>query len=427
MQTIDNIINLHANNDCCAILAGSKAPYRDAISLRRVFTSGEVETIRPLIPQIKEHKSGIDEAEKQVQIEDANSKVLIDKFTEDTNAYEEANQADKDELTKLKQRREQEEKKLHALTTNPDGGQDNDGKQNKPIPPQKRSNSNLKRFAGFMLVAFVAELVAFIATISLQRENLSMSAIYTRIGFIAVIYVYTGILYHRYTKSRLASVKALLIGCIMMSLVSLLHVVAVSYLNLDATTSDTMEFSLSALEEVETHDTPSIITSILYSPGLIEFIISTILVFAGETLTIDDKKKAPTQAPETTTPLQNTLKPIDFTQALIESIRRHIEKIDMEIAQLKKRMEQRNAEFDIYTAEFTTQLQECQKKKAAAEKALTIHQEQLDHIIDQAYYMLESYRTLVVSELAFNLGVAPDTITYEPATKDDIKNYCSLQ
>lgn len=409
--TKEDYLQQLANIDCEEILAGNTTPHRNA-SGERTFTSGETELIEESRPAIEEHEATIEVASKGIQIAEEGEKIIYDDFNEAMTKYEEDKGKLESEIDSLDQQLEQEKKKVEALThTSSHTGNS---------PKKTGMSANAKRFLGFMLIAFVAELVAFIATIGLQREELSAGTVYSRIIYIVVIYIYTGVLFARYNQTKLSSVKALLIGCITMSVVSLLHVIALPLLSIEPTTSVASGFDLTAIETVEEVEEEGVISRILYRPGLIEFVIATLMVFAGEILTIDSqKKKSASVSP--TDMSNNDLEPGNCTTARIKRCRQHMADIEAKRTQKQQELAQLSQDFSSYTDDITLKASKYEIQKKKEQETIQKHSQIINAIVAKKKRLLTCYQPMVQEELAYRLNVSVDTIEYEPVTEDDIK------
>ena len=231
-KQILKIVNTDTN---LIISKGRKLPKRDA-SGKRSFTYGEDEMIKPYIPELRQIQDASEEAAKELDLCNEERAIRVEQLNEETLKYKEEQQIDEKEFNKTKKQLdqlEQDESEQPVLDT--------------PAPKKRVRKHGMKKFLSFMLVAFVAEIITYFATINLQKENLPMDAILWRFAYILVIYAFTCILYFKYLKTQLKSAKALLVGCFLMSLVCLLHAIAVAFINFEVSSPASSDFSLTSL------------------------------------------------------------------------------------------------------------------------------------------------------------------------------------
>ena len=399
------------NTDTNLIISkGRKPPKRDA-SGKRSFTYGEDEMLKTHIPELRQIQDASEEAEKELDLCNEERAIRVDQLNEETLKYKEEQQVDEEEFNKTKKQLEQLEQDESEQPV-PDT----------PAPKKRVRKHGMKKFLSFMLVAFVAEIITYFATINLQKENLPMDAILWRFAYILVIYAFTCILYFKYLKTQLKSVKALLVGCFLMSLVCLLHAIAVAFINFDVSSLASSNFSLTSLEsaEVETNNA-SILANLIYNPGLIEFIIATLFVFMAEIITIDGKNK---QDDEPSVPSSVDHDPNGFKAADKEMEALYRASLKNKLAKLQERCIARTTDFNNYLNNINKEFESLeQRKKQLIQKVNQCLIEE-DAWYDDRVSDNQNYEPLLAKNLSYKLGEDASSFHYEPATKKDIKDRC---
>ena len=298
-------------------------------------------------------------------------------------------------------------------------------KDPQPKPKKKGKKEGAPKMISFVSIAFLAEVVTSLATINLQQETLSMDVILWRFAYIFVIYIFTCILYAKYLKTRLKAVKGLLIGCFLMSLACLLHAVVLTFVNADiAAPVATADFNLNAVETVaEETASGGILTNFINNPGLIEFIIATLLVFAGETLTIDVKNKQVEEPAKPSYSSTQSFENVDFDAVAQENARRHREKLEREQKMLLQSRSQKTASISGFGAKMENRLEENKNRKDEISAAKILAKQRKELIDERRYSILAQYGNLLRSDIALRLGVEVSSIKYEPVLREDIEAY----
>ena len=398
------------------ITGGAQLPSHDA-SGSRFFNLGENRTLRIFEPKVRLVYNAIKKALKEKGIGEATRKILGTELQAAQTKYEAEQHADEEKHAKLDAQIETAELEVAPMPLLVED----------EAPKKKEKKRKVNGLFSFLLVAFIAEFVAFLATFNLQQENLSTDAIWWRLAYIGVIYVYTIILYLKYVKTRVPTVKGLLIGCILLGFVCLLHAIAVTFLNLDTITNTNTGYDLTQINPVETESNTSILSNLISKPGLAEFLIATLLVFVGEIVTIDSRKKeAAETTAETYSLTSEELISDDFGTATRQSAAHHLAILKEKRAKLLERCNNRTAAYEEYVNSINAQLEANELKMEQAQTDLDKNQQEMESLLDKVVSDLANYRKLLLNELAFRLGVEESSFKYEPATKADVKAYYNL-
>ena len=413
--TTNNPIMAAVGEDVNQMITGDEQlPLRDA-SGNRLFNLGENRILGIFEPLVRKIQNAIKKAQKELGIGEATRKILGTELQAAQEKYEKDQHVDENELAELNDYIEKTELEVNQmpLSVNNDAS--------------KKKDKKMNGLLSFLLVAFIAEFVAFLATFNLQQENLSTDAIWWRLAYIGVIYVYTIILYLKYVKTRVPAVKGLLIGCILMGFICLLHAIAVTFLNLDVVTTTSAGYDLTQIEPVDTETDTSILSNLISKPGLAEFLIATLLVFVGEIVTIDGKKKEAVETPAETTSLSSE-EPItiDLEAAAQQNASRHLAILKERRAKLLERCNKRTAAFEEYVNSINAQLEANELKMEQAQTDLDKNQQEMETLLEKVVSDLANYRKLLLNELAFRLAVEVSSFKYEPATKADVKAYYNI-
>ena len=406
-KQILNIVNTDTN---LIISKGLRLPKMDD-SGKRSFTYGEEQVLKIHIPVLRQILEALEKAKKALDFCNEERAIHAEQLNEETLRYEAEQQADEEEFNKTKkqlEQLEQNESEQPALET--------------PAPKKKVRKHGMKKFFSFMLVAFVAEFITYFATINLQRENLPMDAVLWRFAYILVIYAFTCILYFKYMKTQLKSVKALLIGCFLMSLVCLLHAIAVAFINYDITTPVSSNFSLTSLESVEVEsNNAGVWANLIYNPGLIEFIIATLFVFMAEIITIDGKNK---RDDETPVPSSVDHDPNGFNTADKEIEARYRANLKNKLEKLQERCNTRTTNFNNYLSNINKEFESLELRKEQLIQEVNHYMNEEDAWYDERVSDNQNYEHLLAKNLSYVLGEDTSSFYYEPATKEDIKDLC---
>lgn len=398
------------------ITGGAQLPSRDA-SGSRFFNLGENRMLRIIEPKVRQIDNAIKKALKELGICEATRKILGAELQAAQNKYEKDQHTDEDSLAKLDDQIETAELEVAPMPLPVED----------EVPKKKEKKRKANGLLSFLLVAFIAEFVAFLATFNLQQENLSTDAIWWRLAYIGVIYVYTIILYLKYVKTRIPAIKGLLIGCILLGFVCLLHAIAVTFLNLDVVTTTSTGYDLTQIDPVETESNTSILFNLISKPGLAEFLIATLLIFVGEIVTIDSKKKeaAETNDEKSSMPSEALISD-DFGAATRQIAAHHLAILKEKRAKLLERCNNRTAAYEEYVNSINAQLEANELKMEQAQTDLDKNQQEMETLLDKVVSDLANYRKLLLNELAFRLDVEESSFKYEPATKEDVKAYYKL-
>ena len=402
------------------ITGGTQLPSRDA-SGNRFFNLGENRMLRIFEPKVRLIQNAIKKALKELGICEATRKILGAELQAAQKKYETEQRADEEKLPKLDEQIETAEMEVAPM----------------PLPiedeaPKKKEKKNREYgWLSFLLVTFVSEFVTTLATFDLQREALSSGAIWWRIGYVLVIFYYTVHLYKKYMRTGQLSIKAALIGCILLSFVSLLHALAITFLDLDVTTATNIGFDLVSVQpqDVETSQgiSSKLIDKLLVNPGLGEMLLATLIVLLTECTTTNHKKKevVETVAETSSLPSEEPMV-IDFGTATQLSAAHHLAILKEKRAKLLERCNNRTAAYEEYVNSINAQLEANELKMEQAQTDLDKNQQEMETLLDKVVSDLANYRKLLLNELAFRLAVEVSSFTYEPATKADVKAYYNL-
>lgn len=403
------------------ITGGAELPSRDNYG-RRSFNVGETKLLQLHEPKMRQIQNDLKRSQKELRIGEATHKILGVELDRLTSTFAIEQKEDEAEYERVNSQLEQMDL---ASTTSTTKGLISEEKS-------QRTNKKIKAngLISFLLVAFIAECVAFLATFNLQQENLSTDAIWWRLAYIGVIYVYTIILYLRYVKTRNNTIKGLLVGCILLGFVCLLHAIAVSFLNCDVvSTTNNSEFSLNQLDTVEAETNASLLSVLISKPGLGEFLLATLLVFVGEIVVIDDgnrKEITETSSEIVSAPLEESSL-VDFRKASQENLNLHFSVLKDRKIKLGERLNQRIAEFNNHVNGIKAKLEDNEQKMELAKNECEKDQYEMDQLLDTVVLDLANYRNLLLEDIAFRLGKEKRSFKYEPATKEDVRVHGKLQ
>lgn len=418
ITTSNNSILTSVSEDVNQIISGgAQLPSRDA-SGKRFFNQGELKVLRTLESKVRQMLNSIKKALNELKIGEATRKMLGNELEKATMEYAREQQADEAELAKVNAQIEQLEQEIASRRqTNYD-----------EAPKQEVKKRKMNGLLSFLLVAFIAEFVAFFATFNLQQENLSTDAIWWRLVYIGVIYVYTIILYIKYVKVRTVAVKGLLVGCILLGFICLLHAMAVTFLNLDVVNATSAGFDLNQIESIEEEANKGVLFDLISKPGLLEFLVATLLVFIGEIVTIDGKKGVETKTTvETGTMPLSEMEAIDFEAIAQQNTFQHITILKEKQTKLSDRCNKRTAEFNERVNAINAQLEANEQKMELAKMELEKYRLEMDALFDRVLSDLANYRKLLLKDLAFRLGTDTTSFKYELVTKEDVLAYYNIQ
>lgn len=416
-STNDSILN-DVNKDVNQIITGvTQLPWRDGSGKRFFNLIVENRIIRFYENTVSQLQKAINKTLGEQTIGEITRHMLSTELQKATDKYTEDQQADESKLADIDSQLEKLEQEVASTPTHVEDD----------VPKNKDKKRKSKGLLSFLLVAFIAEFVAFLATFNLQQENLSTEAIWWRLAYIGVIYVYTIILYLKYVKTRILVIKGLLIGCILLGFVCLLHAIAVTFLNLDVVTTASASFDLNQIEPIEAEDTSDILSNLISRPGLVEFLCATLLVFTGEIVTIDSKKTEVSEdITETISISTDELGSFNFDEANRQITLQHIAILKGKRSKLLERCNKRTKEFNNYVNSINAQREANEQKMEQAQTDLDKYQQEKETLLDKVVSDLAGYRTHLLEKLAFRLAVEKSSFKYEPATKSDVKVYYNL-
>lgn len=383
-------------------------PSRNPIGVRS-FTIGENRILQTFESKELEIKNKIKESSNELECQKHTLKTYHDELNEKVEKFKQDNREVQEEIEKVSSERKKIEEEV---ASSPLSGIDE-------TPPKQQKIRKTNGLFSFLLVAFIAEFVAFLATFKLQQENLSTDAIWLRGIYVFVIYIYTIILYIKYVKTHNKVVKGLLAGCFLLGFVCLLHAIAVTFLNLDVVSTTSAVYDLNNIEPIDTTISTSIISNLISRPGLAEFIIATMLVFLGEIVAIDDNKNTSNNSIETSIQSQEPSIEDIYAVGKQNAIRQIAIYRDKE----KKLYETGNKSTTMandYVNSMSRQLEATTQKMKIASIQLEESKLEEDDLNNKKVSLIAEYDKLLASELACSLNVDVSTIKYEPATKDDI-------
>lgn len=397
------------------ITGGAQLPSRDA-SGSRFFNLGENRVLRIFEPKVRLVYNAIKKALKELGIGEATRNILGAELQAAQNKYEKDQHADEENLAKLDDQIETTELEVAPMPLPVED----------EAPKKKEKKKENQGLFSFLLISFVAEIVTTLATFNLQRESLSAGAIWLRIGYVVVIFLYTAILYKRYMSKRLVPLKVALIGCVFLAFVSLLHALAVTFLELDATAITNTGFDLIPTQAEETETSHGFLYGFMFNqPGLAEMLLSTFLTLTAESFTLDRKKKEEV-ATKTVSTASMEPETTDWGGAIQITNSHHLAILKERRAKLLERCNKRTAAYEEYVNSINAQLETNELKMEQAQTDLDKNQQEMETLLDKVVSDLANYRKLLLNELAFRLGVEESSFKYEPATKADVKAYYKL-
>ncbi len=397
------------------ITGGTRLPSRDA-SGNRFYNIGENRVFRIFEPKVRLIQNAIKKALKELGICEATRKILGAELQAAQKKYETEQRADEEKHAKLDDQIETAEMEVAPMPLPVED----------EAPKKKEKKEENKGLLSFLLISFVAEVVTTLATFDLQRESLSAGAIWLRIGYVVVIFLYTAILYKRYMSKRLVPIKVALIGCVFLAFVSLLHALAVTFLGLDEAVVTNTGFDLIPTQPQETETGHGFLYGfILNQPGLAEMLLGAFLTLAAESFTIDRKKKEEV-ATNTVSTASTEPETIDLGDAIQITNSQHLAILKEKRAKLLERCNNRTAAYEEYVNSINAQLEANELKMEQAQTDLDKNQQEMETLLDKVVSDLANYRKLLLNELAFRLAVEVSSFKYEPATKADVKAYYKL-
>lgn len=401
------------------ITGGTRLPSRDA-SGNRFYNIGENRVFRIFEPKVRLIQNAIKKALKELGICEATRKILGAELQAAQKKYETDQHADEEKLAMLDDQIEKAEMEVTPMSLPAED----------EAPKKKEKKRKEYGWLSFLLVTFVSEFVTTLATFNLQREALSFGAIWWRIVYVLVIFYYTVHLYKKYMRTGLLSIKAALVGCILLSFVSLLHAIAVTFLDLEVTTATNIGFDLVSVQpqDVETSQGifSKLIDKLLVNPGLGEMLLATLIVLLTECTTTNHKKEVEETIAETSPLPSEEPVIIDFGAATQQSAAYHLAILKQKRAKLLERCNNRTAVYEEYVNSINAQLEANELKMEQAQTDLDKNQQEMETLLDKVVSDLANYRKLLLNELAFRLAVEVSSFTYEPATKADVKAYYNL-
>lgn len=415
--TTSNLIMSLADGDVHQITTGTtKSPWRDENG-NRSFTSGEESLLRMYEQKVHSIKSLIKKERDKLAVYVKTRIFLSDQLGKQTEIYDKDRQADENLLTEISTKVDKmEAEALPTLQPNAD-----------ELSQKKDKKRKVRGLLSFLFVAFAAEGVSYLATFNLQQENLSTDAIWWRLAYIGVIYLYTIILYVKYIKTHIKIIKLLLTGCILLGFICLLHAIAVTFLNLDVTTTTSALYDLNQISSFETEASTSFLYNLISRPGLVEFLIATMLVFLGEIVALDERKTDETDTTnENATISHDEPNCIDFEDITQQCSSNHILILKNKQTMLLERINKRTVKFNDYVNNIKSKLELNEEEEREIQTNLDSYQQDMEMLHDKIVSDLVNYRKLLLYKLSFKLDVNESDIQYELATKADIKAFYEL-
>lgn len=417
-NTTKNPIQAAVSEDVSqTITGGAQLPSRDAAG-NRFFNLGENKILRIFEPKVCQIQNAIKKAFKELEIGEAMRKILGNELQAAQEKYLKDQREDEKQLADLDNQIEKVEVEvvhIHSSVV------DEAAKKTE----KKRENQAL---LSFLLISFIAEIATTFATFDLQRESLSAGAFWLRIAYIAVIFFYTAILYKRYMNKRLLPYKVALIGCVFLAFVSLLHALAVTFLELDVTSVTNLGFDLTSTQSEAVEFRQGFLSGFINWPGLAEMLLCTSLVLCAEILTdFGCKKKEETVTNVETVNVQTEdAISIDIDDIMTQNDVEHLAILKERRAKLLERCNKRTALFEERVENINAQLEANEQKMEQTQTDIDKCQQEMEVLLDKVVSDLSNYRKLLLNELAFRLAVEVSSFKYEPATKADVKDHYTL-
>lgn len=377
----------------------------------RTFTEAEkrillfyyIILIKPILDKIDEAKR------KRKQAAETGKRLVL-------KAEQLQNESTQIDIQRIQKEIEEEKSKLpSSLQTN---GTDEQAKTEK----KKETRQNLKKIMAFMLVGFLIEALAFIATKSFQNETLGWDVITTRLLFLLGIYLESAYLYIRYIKTRNKVVKGFVALSILASAACLLHVIAAALLNDVSETSTTVNYGLQQLAEATNSSDTSTGwgTKFLSYPGLVEFVFSSLLCFGEIILNLDITKTKNEECEDSSTKEETYYLEPDFNQLSNEQTLEHIEELERQKDIAKKIMSDQTDQNDSIIAK-------CEEAKSNGIDAKKIEDELLEEIVLRFLDILEvinCYGQIRKQELDYrNKGKPSPDYIVEPIYYEDVVSF----
>lgn len=408
------------NTDSDRIINGQdKQPERiDGI---RTYTDGErcilhwyyTSHIKPFLDKIKEAKTRMEIATKQglylLKLQD----VLTAK--------------QKDEEKKLKVKTEQLDNEIQEEKNKlPSTLQHNQEKRQAKAEKKENTKQNFKKIMTFMLVGFLIEALAFIATKSFQNETLGWDVITTRLLFLLGIYLESAYLYVKYIKTRNKVAKAFVALSILASAACLMHVIAAAVINDVTAVSENLYFGLEQLtSETESEETSTgLITKLLAQPGLIEFLFSSLLCFCEIIITLDvtPSKKGIRSNP--TTNEEAISQGPNYDQLGIKMTLEHIESLTREKDEIRQKAQQDKERLAKQIDRIKEMLKATENQQNEASKELDKNLTDFESSTFLVWEKINGHDRLLQKEYAFrSKGKTTQKLVLEPVTQKDIETY----
>lgn len=387
----------------------------------RTFTDGErcilhwyyTSHIKPYLDKTKEAKTRMEIAAQQGRYLVKLQNALTEK--------------QKDEEKKLKEKTEQLDNEIQEEKSKlPSTIQYNqEGKQAK-AEKKENTKQNFKKIMTFMLVGFLIEALAFIATKSFQNETLGWDVITTRLLFLLGIYLESAYLYVKYIKTRSKVVKAFVALSILASAACLLHVIAAALINDVPDVTENLYFGLEQLtaetggEELST----GLFTKLLSHPGLIEFIFSSLLCFCEIIITLDVTPSKKGVLSNTTTNEKAISREPKYDQLETKMILEHIESLTREKDECRQKDEQDKERHAKQSDRIKEMLKEAENQQNEALKEMDKNLTDFESSTFLVWEKINGHDRLLQKECAFrNKGKMTQELVWEPVTQKDIETY----
>ena len=383
---------------------------------KRSFTSTEQVILDQEANAIEISKKGIATCQEDMKTIEKQSDLIRADLQQELDKHKKSNEDTESELSNLDSKIEQLKNRIAVLKNTP-----------KPISQpraiQKESRNNLGLWLIFFF--FFLDIITIIATWSTQRIAFGVDAIIERITYVLLGIFGTSVALHfiyKKTGNKIAII-GICVG-LLMSLTVAAHVIIVTAMAGPETTVAEFDLNLveTTAEPIVKTTTNSLMSLLLYHPGLAEFFVMAFCVVIA-VISVFISKISPKEGNSVETPslqLEGAAEcviPILETQLVgLESQRRTI---------VNKRAED-DLNFDELCKEYNERLGQLRTEFNDKVEQIAKYEKTIKDAIKRELQVLSILRTTILTMMSMIQGVPESNFVYAPASEENVKAHFNV-
>jgi uncharacterized membrane protein YwaF len=277
-----------------------------------------------------------------------------------------------------------------------------------PIPKKNKSN-----YAKDILEIVIIDMLVLLSQWSVLRQSLSVDQLFVRSALVLAISILTLQVKIHFRKSGQIIHKVFYFICALMIISSVFSTVALDMLY---PSNETVSYDNFSLTEVVVEQAPSaLLDKYRENPGLPELFVAFLIFIVSGTLILKANKNTDEKPQEKVCEVS----PIQLCQMEIDTCTK-------DVSDCRDRIYNNKREFAAELERLKNKIKECTKRIDDIKQRITKFKTEFNKVFNQLWGQLTNYEEAWKKHMAIELEVAPEGITFESVTKEDIYKHFNI-